>query len=667
MSDSLLSSDLALAAQRELVSGRCLNARALTDELFATSAGTAGEFHLRGLIEIRDGEFARAAEWFERALAMDPTRLVWRNHLAMARAGEGDWRGSADIFESVLSLAPENPTALHGLGRALLELEDGPAAIPYLMKSLGAQPDNAATLTILARALAKVGDFKEAADLLRRALKLNAEQEEPCRILGRISATCAKYHLARSCWETVLRLVPDDIEALAGLVKAHWELGDLQDTLALSARLIADGRATLGLHCFWLYSRLYDPAETPLTIRHSCEEFGRKISPAQPAVFKPGAVDRIERPLRIGYLSGEFKFGAAYYFLAPLVANHDKSRFEVFLYHTFDLSDPRTHWFQHAGHWRSCHSMDDEALRELLRRDEIDILVDLSGFLPNNRLTLFAARAAPVQVTFPNCPVTTGVPAIDYILTDRWTCPPGHEAQYTERPVFLPGGYLSYVSHETAPEISRLPALANGYLTFGLFQRRAKMNSRVWDLVAEVLRQCPNSRLLVQNNDPMLDSPDSESHLELVREFASRGVPSERLTLWGKRCQTETMECMAMADIALDTFPYQGQTTTCECLWVGVPVVARSGDLHVARVGSAILEQAGLGHLAADTDSEYVERALDLATDLDGLARLRTGLRDRLRTSTLSDGRRLAREVEEAYLSMWTAWREGRTLGPAYE
>jgi protein O-GlcNAc transferase len=567
MSDPSLPNAPALSARRELAGGRCSAARSLTDELSSVSGGeSASEFHLRGVVEIQNGQFARAADWFERALASEPQRLAWRNHLAMARAGEGDWAASTRLFESVLDCDPGEPTALLGLGKALLELGNAPAAITNLRKCLAARPGDLATLTTLAGALSIAGEFTEAAKLLSRAVEIDPDREEPYRILGRISITCAKYLLALSCWQNVLRLVPNDTEALAGLVKAKWELGDLKSTLALSATLIADGRATTGLHCFWLYTRLYDPAQTSESITKACLEFGRRITPARQAIFVPDESDTGDRPLRIGYLSGEFKFGPAYFFVAPLIANHNRDAFEVFLYHTSEASDPRTEWFSLQGQWRGCHGMTDDALRDLVRRDRIDILVDLSGPLPDNRLTLLAARAAPVQITFPNCPVTTGVPAIDYILTDRWTCPPGYETQYIEKPIFLSCGYLSYLPAENTAEISPLPALANGYVTFGLFQRRTKMNFRVWDLVAEVLRRCPNSRLLVQNNDPMLGAPDSESRAELVREFADRGIPADRLTLLGLRTQTQSLACMAMADIALDSFPYQGQTTTCECL-----------------------------------------------------------------------------------------------------
>jgi protein O-GlcNAc transferase len=255
--------------------------------------------------------------------------------------------------------------------------------------------------------------------------------------------------------------------------------------------------------------------------------------------------------------------------------------------------------------------------------------------------------------------MTTGVPAMDYIFTDRWTCPPGSERPYTEQPLFLPSGYLAYLPPENSMDSIGLPAAANGVVTFGLYQRRAKMNARVWDLASEILHRVPGSRLLIQHGDPRLDDSNSANRNLLLREFANRGIEDNRLRLIGARTHSESLACMAQADIALDTFPYQGQTTTCECLWQRVPVVALTGNYHVARVGSAILHRAGLSDLAPCSSESYVRCAVDLANDLPRLARLRAGMRDRLLNSTLLDGRNLAREIEQAYREVWGAWCRG--------
>jgi protein O-GlcNAc transferase len=656
-----LSPGILAAARRELAAGRPDTALSLARELLTGAPDDAEALHLSGLIKTCQGRHDEAICFFKRALAIRPDCPAWKNHLAISHAGKGEWGAAAALFVRVLEDDSNDFTALSGYGRALLERGETGAARDYLRQSLFLRPDSVFVLVSLAKALATTGEFEEAAKLLTRASAIAPEKYEPYRLLGRIHAERRASQLARSCWEKVLDLHPDDGEAISELIHCCWGLGDLPATLALSKRLVDDGRANFALHCFWLYARLFDPAETAETMRVSCEDFGRRITPVKTSFFPAPGGDISTRRLRIGYVGSEFHEGAASHFLSPLIGSHEKKEFKVFLYHTGGTFDHRTEWYRQAGNWRDCRQTHDNTLRQYIRRDKIDILVDLSGFLPDNRLKVFASRVAPVQVAFPNCPVTTGLETMDYIFTDRWTCPPGQESQYAEQPVFLPSGYLAYAPPEIAPDITDLPANHNGYVTLGLFQRRAKMNARVWDLIAEVLRRCPGSRLLVQNEDRAMDDPDSVSRGELLREFRERGVPAERLMLVGMRPHAEAMAYMSRADIALDTFPFQGQTTTCECLWLGVPVVALSGSVHVARVGSAILERVGLASLATRTEREYVERAVELAGDLSRLARLRTGMRERLRASTLLDGRNLAREVEEAYRRMWDA-RSSRTV-----
>jgi protein O-GlcNAc transferase len=647
------------AARRELTEGRPEAARAEARKLLTADPNDAEALHLFGVIETQEGVYGEAIGWFRRALALQPRRASWRNHLAIAYAGEGKWQAAADLFGAVMSEEPGNFTAVNGYGRALVELGNPAAAIDSLRDALRIRPDSPVALVSLAQALTATEEYREAAALLARASEADVDSAEPYRLLGRICVTCGKTEKARACWERVLELCPRDDEAAEALIRALWDLGELRETLAHCRKLIEDGRATRELHAFWLYMRLYQDAESRESVRAYSEEFGRRITPEEVAVFPPAVRGTSRRKLHIGYVCSECYYGAAYFFLGPLIGNHNREDFEIFLYYTYNRYDQATEWFQTKAHWRNCHGVDGEAIRQMFRRDEIDILVDVTGLIPNNRLPVFAGRAAPIQAAYPNCPITTGVKAIDYIFTDRWTCPEGHENQYTEEPVFLPSGYLAYLPPEIAPEITDLPARRNGFVTFGLFQRRAKMNGKVWDLVAEVLRRLPDSRLLVQNNDPVMDQEGSRSREELIGEFGRRGIAADRLTLAGRRSQAETLAHMAQADVALDTFPYQGQTTTCECLWLGVPVVALSGAVHVARVGSALLERVGLGQLATRTPEEYVERAVELAGDLPALAELRAGMRQRLRASPLLDGRNLSREAEEAYRRMWGRWQRG--------
>jgi predicted O-linked N-acetylglucosamine transferase (SPINDLY family) len=309
------------------------------------------------------------------------------------------------------------------------------------------------------------------------------------------------------------------------------------------------------------------------------------------------------------------------------------------------------------------HALGDDEIESVIRRDGVDILVDLSGHFQHNRLTVFTRRPAPVQVSFPNYPGTTGVEEIDYILTDRWTTPEGSESEYAEEPYRLPSGYLVY--RYAGVPLTPLPAASNGYLTFGMFQRPGKLHKGVWAVITETLRRTPESRLLIHFGSAELDEEGSGQRERLLGILKDGGVGTERIVFRGSRISPEHLAVVGEADIALDAFPFNGQTTTCDCLWMGVPVISLRGQTHVSRVTPALLDRLDLGELAAETPAGYVEQALRLAGSLERLAALRAGLREKMQERWMTGGSRLAQEIEQAYRTMWRRWCASQGRGRA--
>ena len=654
-----MSSDRIPLSNSPLAPPECGPAR--PDSLVASGPATGAAFHLRGVEAARRAEWRSAAEWFARAIAAAPEKAKWGNDLGAACAAMGDWKSAARHFRGVSEKLPDDPVAAGGYGRALFELGESAEAIGYLERALRTRESLAVRLT-LANALSAQQRLNEAAEILERAAEIEPARVEPALALAALYFACGELDLARRYWETALNISPDNHAAQRGLIETLWGLGDIDQTLTLLDRMAREGTTTPELYALGLNLRLHSWRETAASLRSKSEAFGRYLNPDE--ARPPQSIPRLPvsgRPLRIGYLGGDLIAGPPFQFLSPLLGGHDREKFQIFLYHTRDqCDDAGTRWYAGLGNWKNCFGWSDTELQEQIDRDAIDILVNISGFFPRHSLSLFSRRAAPVQVVYPNCPSTTGVAAIDYILTDRFTCPPGHEFQYTEQPVFIPSGYLAYAPAEGSLDITGLPAERNGYITFGLFQRRAKINTTVYDAAAAVLRATPGSRLLVQNQDRTLDDPESGNRRQWLHEFRSRGIDESRLLLAGWRPPREVLAWNAQADIALDSFPYGGQTTTCACLWHGVPVIALAGEAHVSRVSSGILERLGLHHCVAETAEEYVRRAAELAADLPALARLRAGLRGRMARSTVVDGRNLAREVESIYTRLWAAWCQGR-------
>jgi protein O-GlcNAc transferase len=281
--------------------------------------------------------------------------------------------------------------------------------------------------------------------------------------------------------------------------------------------------------------------------------------------------------------------------------------------------------------------------------DRIDVLVELSALFPESRIPLLARRTVPIQATLPQCPTTTGCRGVDYLFTDRWTSPPGTEGEYAERLHYLASGHVIYTPPATCPPPRPVPALTIGSVTFGLLQRFMKIGADVWDAVAEVLRAVSGSRLLLHNGDQELDRPESATRAYCGAQLSARDVDPGRLSFAGPISHVAHLDLINGIDLALDTWPYSGTTTTCECLWMGVPVVTLAGRTHASRVSAALLRRCGLDGLVATDRQAYIRIASDLARDVDRLRVLRATLRERAVASGLTDGRALAAGMEAAY------------------
>lgn len=308
-----------------------------------------------------------------------------------------------------------------------------------------------------------------------------------------------------------------------------------------------------------------------------------------------------------------------------------------------------------ADDWVSIGGWSDEAVKERIRADGVDILVDLNGHTKGHRLKVFAARSAPVQVTYLGYPNTTGLEEMDYRLTDKWADPEQMEVEryYSERLVRLAGGFLGYTPLRDAPEVGPMPAASAGHVTLGSFNNLGKMNDGVVAVWSEILKRLEDGRLLLKNK-ALCDAGVRE---RCWSRFEQRGIGRERVELVGYIDGPEGHHGMYnRVDIGLDSFPYNGTTTTCEAMWMGVPVVVLAGDRHAGRVGVSLLEQVGLEDWIAADEESYVARAVSAAQDIDALAQVRSGLRERMAASPLCDGGRLAREVEQAYRRMWQNW-----------
>ena len=378
------------------------------------------------------------------------------------------------------------------------------------------------------------------------------------------------------------------------------------------------------------------------------------VNPLQ-AKARASAFTDSKRRLRIGYVSPDFNDHAVGKFIEPVLAAHDINKFELFCYYNKSRVDDATKRMQSAvANWRMTADMSDDELARMIQADAIDILVDLSGHTGLNRLLVFARKPAPIQVTWIGYPNTTGLSTMDYRITDAFADPIGAtEALHTEKLVRMPECFSCFKPPSNAPHVSALPAVARGTITFGSFNNFAKITPEVMRVWIAILARVPGSLLVLKNW--CLDNDRMKTFM--LEAFARCGATTGQRELWNPNTSNvDHLNCYNSIDIGLDPFPYNGTTTTCDALWMGVPVITLAGVSHVGRVGVSQMSNLGLQELIARDTDHYVDIAVALATDVPRLAALRGGMRVRMSASPLMDAPRLTKNLEAAYDNMWSVY-----------
>jgi protein O-GlcNAc transferase len=389
-----------------------------------------------------------------------------------------------------------------------------------------------------------------------------------------------------------------------------------------------------------------------------------RLSPEQVAGAHAAAMNSPEtgcprprghRRLRVAYLTPDFHFHPIAFLHLPYLRYFDPHKFELLVYSSAPEPDAYTRQARAAAErWRNVAGKSPEWIAKVIRQDRVDILIDITGHFARSPLPVFALRPAPLQISIPGYPATTGLRVMDYKLVDRWTDPPGMtEHLYTEKLFRLGRPIACYAPPEDAPLPGRLPLETNGYTTFGCFNNRPKIHPGLMLLWVQILRRTGRSRLLFHHTFGGHREVTSEFRDPIARFFRSHGISSRRLDFVGGVPVADHLAAMACADIALDTFPYHGMTTTLEALWMGVPVLSLAGRAHASRAGVSILTCAGLAEWIVNTPEEYVERAVEMAGCAETVISLRAGLRDRLSNSALTDGAGFIRAVEGALVTLW--------------
>ncbi|MBP2233306.1 putative O-linked N-acetylglucosamine transferase (SPINDLY family) [Azospirillum agricola] len=601
------------------------------------------------------GRVAEAEAGYRAVLRLIPNHPHANNNLAMILRARHEHEEAIVCYRHAADQAPNDPHVHSNFGCLLMDLSRWEEAQARLRRAIELKPDYTEAHFNLGNVLRSLGDEDGALASYTEALRLNPDMAPALCNMGDVFKSRAELTKALNCFVTAQRSAPQMAEPYNNLGETLKEQGRIAEAVTVFQKGLAIHQAHAIMHSNLLLALNYT-AEAPLDMiyrvhRHWAERH------AEPHLPTGGhANDRDPgRKLRIGYVSPDFCAHSVSFFAEPAIREHDRTAFEVFCYPSSRRSDVVTARLRAmADHWIPIVGMSDEDAAARIKADRIDILVDLAGHTAENRLTLFARKPAPVQVTWLGYPNTTGMRAIDYRLTDGVADPVGaHDHLSAETLVRLPHGFHCYLPPVDVGAQPRPPVLENGFVTFGSFNNTSKVTPDVVRVWAEILKRVPSSHLLLKSRQ----MGDDETRKRYVTLFAAHGIAEDRLTLLARIPAADGhLRAYDRIDVGLDPFPYNGTTTTCEALWMGVPVLTLAGRGHVARVGASLLTNCGLGELIATDEADYIARAVALAGDPRRLVDLRSGMRNRLEAAPLTDYKGFTLDMERAFREMWRVW-----------
>ena len=629
--------------------------------------------------------------------ALDVARHVQRiepqnlaNHLDVAkliyRRGEID--EAVVALKQILKQAPPQARAAvaeinYILGVIFHETRRLGEAAEHLEQATSLRGDHAESWAHLGGTYVKLGEFEKAFTAFSRQLEKDANAAHAYAHLGHVSLHLKKYEAALEYYRKAAELRPDEpehqfdignalnrmgevylaekallkcLERSPENVKARSTLASVLETQGDYAAAIKEYRAMLDFdvtpleHSNYLYALHFEYPQEPIAQLELHRQYQERQLLDEKKVSVPLKLCNEEttkqRPLRIGFISPDFRKHSVAYFFEPLLEHLDRQKFDPFCYHVGWIQDSVTERFKQACNWCFAAPLTDEQLADKIRSDEIDILVDLAGHTGNNRTRVFTVRLAPVQISYLGYSGTTGLSEIDYLLTDANANPSCDAHHCNEELLYFPETYFCYRPPSSAPEPSEPPCEKGSKVTFGCFNNRRKVGHAVEDAWVEILKGTPDSRLIIKD----IVYRNQRIKEETLRRFASKGIEVERVQVMDQVESTEEhLGLYSQIDIALDTFPYNGATTTCEALWMGVPVVSLIGTTHVGRMGQSILNSLALGELLAKDEREYIATAIKLAGDDDRMRTLRMSMRSRMRESTLMDEVGQSRAMQEIF------------------
>jgi predicted O-linked N-acetylglucosamine transferase (SPINDLY family) len=544
------------------------------------------------------------------------------------------------------------------LGAILQRLGKLEESLEAKKKSAELLPQDAEAAYNLGNALNEFGKLAEAEASYKQALKINPNFKKANYNLGLVLQNLNRTTEAEKSYQREIAINPNFAEAHSNLGNMLKNLGHLDKAEASYRRALVANPRYVEAYTNLLYTLAHNPDAPPEFAFQEALRFGEVAAQGiQPLIHSRENRDP-NKKLRVAMVSGDFWNHAVAYFIEPLLACFDKNQFELIAYYNHTQNDNFTQRIKtHFAGWRDVAALTDVQLAQQMANDGIDIAIDLSGHTDKNRLLSFAYKPAPIQISWLGYPATTGLRAMDYYLVDSDWSPQGLlDDFFIEKLVYLPTA-LTFAAPENSPPVVDLPALKNGYITFGSFNRTSKLTQQTLDLWGKVLNEIPSAKMILGNVS------DEPLQRQLENEFVKRGVAVERLTFHAKKSITDYLALHGDVDFILDTFPYSGGTTTGFALWMGVPVLTYAWKSLAGRGGVAMLSRVDLHKdFTAHTPEQFVEMAKSWSQNVEGLQTLRHQLRDRMKNSSKSKPENVAAGLEKSLRMMWERFCAGQAV-----
>ncbi len=613
---------------------------------------SSGNDFARAMQLYQAGRLIEAVGAFQKSLVLEPDQVECLNSLGIALGMLGRLEEALDAYWRALKIQPENAGVYYNAGIVLKQMGKIPQAEAAWRRAVAIRPNFVEALNNLGLLLTERGLLAESVGIFNQALAIDPRSADS---LNNLSNSLKDLGQTDEAYEVLQRAVaakPDDGKAYNNLGAILSRMARVDNAMQAHRRAIELDPTDAMAHSNLVFAMSFHPGCNAAAILREARKWDQRHGKPLRHLILPHKNSRdIDRRLRVGYVSPDLRQHVVGWNLLPLLRQHDRERYEIFCYSSVMRPDEMTEQLRNfSDHWRDVLLLTDERLAEQIRGDGIDILIDLSLHTGNNRLRTFAIAPAPVQITYLGYCGASGVEGMHYRFSDPHLDPPGTDLKcYSEETIRLLETYWCYAPGRETPDPSPLPAKQNGYVTFGSMNQFAKVSTAAIDLWSEILKRTPRSRLLIH-------APFGK-YLETTREqFDRHGLAADRVEFVDRQTWEPYIRTYHRIDIGLDTFPYNGGITTCDTIWMGVPVITLSGQTPVGRGGQSILSNLGLGDLVASSPEQYVDLAMELAGDLSRLSELRRTLRERMRSSALMDAPRFTRNVEAAFRDAWRRW-----------